>query len=642
MSGIAGIIHFDGKPVEPGQIEKMTAAMAHRGPDGTHHWVRGSVALGQCMLRTTPESLEEQQPLGNEDESLVLVMDGRVDNFEELGKELTRKGSALRNRSDAELVLRAYEAWGAECPSRIIGEFVFFIWDSRARRLFGARDPAGTRQFYYFGDEKWFSFSSEIKGLLQNHNVKPKLNESRLLDYLVRDFDRDDVVGTFYERINRLPAGHAISVSSDKINIWRYWDPSDLPPLQFSSLMECQEAFLEQLLAVVKCRLRSISPVGAMLSGGIDSSSIVGLISGKLRSELGSSLHTFSLIRNDRENCPDWRSISEILAKDDWLKSTLIESSVVDDKWRDTIKKISDSDEPFAFSHGLPYSYLFDVTRENGCKVLLDGIAGDLLFYGPYRSMDSAIDQKSYNLIPGIIRAFCKNKMYYQWIFSIFIKAGVRVSPDALKAIARKARDVRALKTGDLGFLRPEISHRYLAKKRASGLSKSGSYPSNDRARHATYFTSGLLSFAHEVYGQEASLRGVELRSPYADRRMIEFAIRMPLEAKLSINWYKYLFRGAMEGVLSDGVRWRRDMGGHPGWRFYDRLMTVTRASAPEFWDEVRIEGELGRWLEGSSLRREFRELSESTGFIRRYRLFGFAILARWLQSRPNKAGFLD
>jgi asparagine synthase (glutamine-hydrolysing) len=110
MSGIAGIIHFDGAPVEAGQIEKMTSAMAHRGPDGIHHWVKGNVALGQCMLRTTPESLEETQPLTNEDESLVLVMDGRVDNWEELRRELLGRGAVLRTRADAELVLRAYES----------------------------------------------------------------------------------------------------------------------------------------------------------------------------------------------------------------------------------------------------------------------------------------------------------------------------------------------------------------------------------------------------------------------------------------------------------------------------------------------------------------------------------------------------
>src|SRR6516164_9775269 len=107
MSGIAGIFHFDGAPVEPGLIEKMTGAMAYRGPDGLNHWVRGPIALGQCMLRTTQESLEEKQPLANEDESLVLVMDGWLSNWEELRAELLAKGARLRSRADAELVLRA-------------------------------------------------------------------------------------------------------------------------------------------------------------------------------------------------------------------------------------------------------------------------------------------------------------------------------------------------------------------------------------------------------------------------------------------------------------------------------------------------------------------------------------------------------
>ena len=112
MSGICGFICLDGAPAPPGLIEKMTGAMDYRGPDGIRHWVRGSAALGQCMLRTTPESFEEQQPLTNEDESLALVMDGRVDNWEELRRELLSRGARLRNRSDAELVLKSYELWG--------------------------------------------------------------------------------------------------------------------------------------------------------------------------------------------------------------------------------------------------------------------------------------------------------------------------------------------------------------------------------------------------------------------------------------------------------------------------------------------------------------------------------------------------
>jgi asparagine synthase (glutamine-hydrolysing) len=151
MSGIAGVIHFDDAPVDLGLIETMTSAMAYRGPDGLHHWVEGSVALGQCMLRTTPESLEESQPLTNEDQSLVLVMDGRVDNWEELRRELLSCGAVLRNRADAELVLRAYEIWGRDCLAHIDGEFALVIWDVRRREAFCARDRFGSKPFYYRG-----------------------------------------------------------------------------------------------------------------------------------------------------------------------------------------------------------------------------------------------------------------------------------------------------------------------------------------------------------------------------------------------------------------------------------------------------------------------------------------------------------
>ena len=149
MSGIAGIIRFDGGRVEPGQIEKMTAAMSYRGPDGINHRVLGPVALGHCMFRTTSESLEETQPLANEDESLTLVMDGWLSNWEELRAELLAKSARLRTRADAELVLRAYEAWGADCVAHIEGDFAFVIWDARRCEAFCARDRMGNKPLFY-------------------------------------------------------------------------------------------------------------------------------------------------------------------------------------------------------------------------------------------------------------------------------------------------------------------------------------------------------------------------------------------------------------------------------------------------------------------------------------------------------------
>ncbi len=643
MSGIAGIVHFDGAPIAPGLIEKMTSAMAQRGPDGIDHRVHGSVALGQCMLRTTPESLEEHQPLDNEDGRLVLVMDGRVDNYEELRCELLARGALLRDRSDAELVLRAYEAWGEDCPDRIIGEFVFFIWDTRQQRLFGARDAAGTRHFYYHAGKGWFAFASEIKGLLALGRIEPRLNESRLLDYLVDEFDRDDEIGTFYQGIDRMPAGHAMSVTDQGVKTWRYWNPQNLPALNFSSPEECAEAFLEQLRIAVKCRLRSIGPVGAMLSGGMDSSSIVALISKEFRADLTQPLKTFSLIREDRENCPDWRGIREML-KDEWLDPVIITSALSSEVCRTYFDNIKNLNEPFALSQGFTDSLVFNAAREDGCRVVLDGMAGDLLFYSFDRSIDCILREKMLTQIPAF-RASCRRHGIDKGFSRALAWKSLRlVTPERLRVVYRKLRDRKRLSgskptgaPGDiLNLLHRETARQFLATRYAHRQQAANVKPGNDQGTHAQNFTSGLLSFAHEVNGQIALSMGVEPRSPFSDRRVIEFAIRMPLAAKLCVPWYKHLLRNCMAGILPDEVRWRSDIGNHPGWKFFDRLIAEMAHNAPEIWNRPSRDGRLKIWIDASMLNRAsekyLRDRDRSIGS----NLFELAILAEWLGAQPH------
>ena len=341
----------------------------------------------------------------------------------------------LRNRSDAELVLRAYEVWGEACPDRIIGEYAFFIWDARQRRLFGARDAAGTRHFYYHSGTGWFAFASEIKGLLALKQIEPRLNESRLLDYVVVEFDRDDQVGTFYQDINRLPAGHAMKVSARGVTIWRYWNPGELPALQFVSLEECAEGFLEQLRIAVKCRLRSIGPVGAMLSGGLDSSSIVGLISKEFRSDLQQPLKTFSLIHEDRESCPEWKSIQEML-KGGWLDPTIIDSTLAGEVAQSYLENIRNTDEPFAFTHGLGYEIVYEAAQKKGCRVTLDGMAGDLLFYDFARSMGCLLGHKTYTQLPDLASTYRRHGI--EWgVTDLARKLAASVAPEGVRAVYR-------------------------------------------------------------------------------------------------------------------------------------------------------------------------------------------------------------
>ncbi|MFO1316208.1 MAG: asparagine synthase-related protein [Burkholderiales bacterium] len=648
MSGIAGIVQFDGAPAPPGLVERMTAAMADRGPDRIDHWTHGAVALGQCMLATTPESLDERQPLANEDTSVVLVMDGRVDDRDELRRELLARGAVLRDRTDAELVLRAYESWGEDCPRHLIGEFAFVVWDGRRRRLFAARDAAGTRYFHYRAGDGWFGFASEIGGLLALGRFTPRLNETRLLDYLIVEFDRDDEVGTFYEGVRRLPAGHAMTVDWRGTRTWRYWDPMQLSPLRFGSKQECAEAFLDTLRIAVKCRLRGNGPVGAALSGGLDSSSIVGLIRSEFRSELQRPLRTFSLIRDDRENCADWHGISAML-REGWIEPTIITSAAARDAGATFLADLCRTDEPFTLSGGFPDMLVWDAARAAGCRVLLDGMAGDLLFLHLRQSLAAAVADGELAHVPGVLTAYRRHGVQGgpRDAASVSLR---RAAPERLRALYRRLRPRRASGGGRseiAGDLRhvvaPALAMQHVNRRIADRLRACTRDRANGhRAVHARNFTTGCLSFAHEVNGQAMLARGLEPRSPFSDRRLLEFAVRMPLSAKIATGWYKRLARECTSGILPDEVRWRTTLGQHPGPAYYDALIGRLRATKGGMWSFDRLSDTLGHWVCATRLRTIWNEQLQPDARSAGFDVLMLAILGEWITARRSVQALAD
>jgi asparagine synthase (glutamine-hydrolysing) len=275
MSGIAGIFNIDGAPVDRALLQRMTDAIAHRGPDGIHHWVDGPVGIGHCMLQTTPESVYERQPLTDESGHLCLNMDGRVDNREELISALKSKNARLRDDTDAELVLKAYECWGEECPVRILGDFAFVIWDMRQRQLFCARDILGVRPFYYYTDGRKFLWASELQQLFRDPGVPREPNEGMVAEYLAASLtDREE---TLYKGIMRLAPAHSLLLRAGRIDKRWYWDVDPSKEVRHRTDEEYAEHFSEVFAEAVRCRLRSQEPVGAELSGGLDSSAVVGM-----------------------------------------------------------------------------------------------------------------------------------------------------------------------------------------------------------------------------------------------------------------------------------------------------------------------------------------------------------------------------
>jgi asparagine synthase (glutamine-hydrolysing) len=628
MSGIVGILHFDGKPVERQEIAAITAAMVRRGPDGINHWLDRNVGLGHCMLRTTPESLKEAQPLANEDQSLVLVMDGRVDNWIELRRELLAHGANLRDPSDAELTLRAYEVWGEDCPNRIIGEFAFFVWDARRRRLFGARDPAGARHFYYHNDRDWFAFASEIKGLLALGRIEPTLNESRMFDYLSVSFiDRGDQVQTFYRGIVRLPAGHAMTVEADQVKTWRYWDPSNIAPARFRSLDECAEAFREQLEVAIKSRLRSIGPVGAELSGGLDSSSIVGLICNPRRPEVNESLLTFSLVRSDRDKCRDWQSLKHMIVNP-LISAAVISSDIPVETCRAFYESVIAADEPFE-AFALPQSVVYSAALESGCRVLLEGSAGDLLFYGYPRSINVVLKDWQLRLLPPLLSAAWRHRRP-EAPRELARGLATRVAPTWLRDGYRRFRaESSARSTNQIILNRGVVDKFSKIILRDSYLLGTRSL-TTDQASHARLLMDTNISPFHELCGQMALSSGLEPRSPFSDRRMLEFAIKMPLQMKLCAPWYKYGLRRSMVGILPDEVLWRRAIGGNPGWAFYKRLIEAGEKSGYSLPTAVPLAPGLDRWVDSDVLMARAR----NTNYTARSSVLPIVFLSAWLRKK--------
>src|SRR5262249_55006083 len=266
VSGLAGVFGLHGRAVDAKLLKKLTAAVAHRGPDGEGYWSDGPVGLGHRISRTTPESLSEKQPLLDEGGNLCLVLDGRVDNRAELAAWLRDEGVRLRADTDAELVLQSYALWADGCASHLVGDFAFAIWDRGRRRLFCARDPLGIRPLYYWIRDQTFVCGSELRQVLDTLPLGPEPNEAAVGEYLSSRLV--DLEETLYRGIRRLAPGHVLTVDGGGVRAVRYFNVDPRREIRYASDDEYAEHFGEILREAVRCRLRRGRPRARFLSVG--------------------------------------------------------------------------------------------------------------------------------------------------------------------------------------------------------------------------------------------------------------------------------------------------------------------------------------------------------------------------------------
>lgn len=571
MSALTVIYRLDNSLVGEETILRLLAKLSHRGADGQGIWTAKNVGLGHRLRWNTPESRYERLPLRDAESERVIISDARVDNREELIAQLDLRGKNAETLTDSEIILAAYQKWGEDCPAKILGDYVFAVWDEKRRKLFCARDPLGVKHFYYYYEPgKIFALASEIKALLELPEVPKTLNEELVSDLLT--LNAGEKVETFYKHIKRLPATHALTVTPEAMRIFCYWEPDYDAELKLKSDAEYEEAFRELFSRAVKSRLRSNDKIGSSLSGGLDSSSVVCTASKILREEGKIPLRSFSMIFPqvaERDAAIDERKYMQSAIDHSGCAPTFVEV--------DRSSPMTELDKWFWYTDhpiGTPNLYMewsiFKAARENDVKVVLSGTDGDTTVSYGYEDFYQFAKRgnwlRLYKEAAGLKKNFPKRM--HSLKASIWKRGFKPVLEDYSKSFAKLLRlknetgnSILLPKTSKNIPLNPNFAKRIDLEGRFFKLYTSN-YPSPEYNRiedHWRAVTNGGFGFILETFEKLSAAFNIEARYPFFDRKLIEFCIALPPGQKINNGWTRSILRRSMQGILPADVQWRKD-----------------------------------------------------------------------------------
>jgi asparagine synthase (glutamine-hydrolysing) len=547
MCGIAGLLSLGDKPVSEEEVQAMCDAIVHRGPDDAGYYVRDRIAMGMRRLSIIDLSTGHQ-PVHNEDQTVWVVFNGEIYNFKPLRASLERQGHRFYTGTDTEVIVHLYEQYGERCVEKLRGMFAFAVWDDRRKTLLLARDRIGVKPLFYTVADGRLAFGSELKTILQLPEVERRLNlasVNHLFSALCTPSSESIVEG-----VHKLKPGHILIASArDGVRTREYWDvvfdPDYGKPEQY---------FIERLRDLieesVRLRLMSDVPLGAFLSGGVDSSTVVATMSrigaGKVR--------TFSIGFTEKEyNELDYaRQVAQQFGTDH--HELVIEPNVLD--------VIDDLawylDEPFGDSSAIP-TYMVSKLASEHVTVVLSGDGGDELFAG----YDRYVVERRERKLAGIPAPLRKT-------------AGLigRTMPEGMKGrnfLRHLALD------GPERYLDANMLFREFEKSKLFEpdiynelLHRDGANWRHFLQNGRTHWLSSLQYMDIKNYlpndimtkvDRMSMAHSIEAREPLLDHKLVEFAATIPPELKLKGNTTKYIFKKAMEGILPNEILYRQKRG---------------------------------------------------------------------------------
>jgi asparagine synthase (glutamine-hydrolysing) len=554
MCGIAGFISKENNRQEErtALLDAMCKIITHRGPDEQGMTVQGRAALGMRRLSIIDLS-GGQQPIFNEDDSMFIVFNGEIYNFQEVREDLVKRGYKFKTKSDTEVILHAYEAFGEKCVDYLRGMFAFAIWNKRDESLFIARDRVGKKPlFFSLTNQGDFVFGSELKSLLLNENISREIDISALDSYLTFGYVPEDFC--IFKNVHKLLPGHTLTYKDGKIETKSYWDFEYVEPIEVKSENEYIEELQQLITEAVKIRLISEVPLGAFLSGGVDSSSIVGIMS-KLSEK---PVKTFSIGFN--EDTFNELKYARIAAKH--FNTEHHEFTVTPDLVEIVDDLVWHFDEPFADSSALP-TFMVSKMARAFVTVVLSGDGGDELFAGYTRYVTDK-KRSGFSNLPKFLRKGvqgvaeklpheAKGK-YYLYNSSLDAVERYIDSVSHFNQIKRKslyAKDFQSQLNGNFG-IGEESFQRIAGKVSTSNPTDNLLYLDSK-----TYLPSDILVKVDRM----SMATSLEARVPLLDHKLIEFVEKIPTKLKLKGLETKYIFKKAMEGIVPNEILYREKQG---------------------------------------------------------------------------------
>jgi asparagine synthase (glutamine-hydrolysing) len=541
MCGIAGIVSAEaGDRIDPAAIHRMCTAILHRGPDDEGVFVKDGTGLGMRRLSIIDLS-GGHQPVFNEDRTVWVVFNGEIYNFPELRADLMQRGHHFSTHTDTEVIVHLYEELGADCVNKLRGMFAFALYDERRRKLLMARDRLGKKPLHYAFQGQRLLFSSEIKSILAVAPELASVNNEALLQYMYFGYVPDPL--TAFTTIQKLPPGHLLEFENGKIGIRQYWDLPQYGTHSPKSEEECLEEMEHRLAEAVRIRLISDVPLGALLSGGTDSSTVVALMA----RASSKPVKTFAIRFRDQDfnEAPYARMVAAKFGTDH--HELTVEPDILH-----TVEMLTNSlEEPFGDSSMLPTYFVSQMARQH-VTVALSGDGGDEIFAG-YERYGIHLRRQVFGHVPNWARRFYRERLYpllpgdmpgkkYSYHVSLpwreryvdavaLVPAFERDMPllsDDFRAVVRKSGDPR------------DVMYRYFEQAPAKDPISQILYVDTK-----TYMAGDILTKVDRM----SMAKSLEVRVPILDHEFVEWATALPLEWKIRGGKQKYILRKLAERV---------------------------------------------------------------------------------------------